>query len=83
MDLTTHDIIIIGGGTAGLVLANRLSEDVSLSVLALEAGVSASSDPRVAIPGIFGSLAGSKHDWGFATVPQVCTSQFIKTSGYL
>ncbi|PVI01620.1 GMC oxidoreductase [Periconia macrospinosa] len=70
MNATTHDIVIVGGGTAGLVLANRLSEDPSLSVLVLEAGIGASSDPRVLIPGFFSSLAGSEHDWNFETVPQ-------------
>jgi choline dehydrogenase-like flavoprotein len=41
----TFDYIIIGGGTAGLVLAHRLTEDASSSVLVLEAGGAHFDDP--------------------------------------
>lgn len=64
-----YDYIIVGAGTAGCVLANRLSEDPSVSVLVLEAG-SKESDPNIAIPMNYRKLFNSKVDWGYRSVPQ-------------
>ena len=66
-----YDFIIIGGGTSGLVLASRLTENPATHVLVLEAGENHLSDPRVNIPALWPSLLGSDCDWGFATTPQV------------
>lgn len=64
----TH--IVVGGGTAGLVVATRLSENPNITVGILEAGVPAYDDPRINVPGRFGETLGSEFDWQFATTPQ-------------
>lgn len=76
MSPTAYDFIIIGGGTAGLVLANRLSEHEGVQVLVLEAGEDRTADPRVTTPALFGTLLGTEVDWNTEIEPQVRTAQF-------
>lgn len=66
-----YDFVIVGGGTAGLVLAARLSEDPTQHILVIEAGADLSSDQRVKVPALYETLKGSEADWGFRTTPQV------------
>ncbi|MEM8906963.1 MAG: GMC family oxidoreductase N-terminal domain-containing protein [Bacteroidota bacterium] len=60
---------MIGAGSAGCVLANRLSADPAHRVLLLEAG-GPDRDPRIAIPGAYAELFRTKVDWGFWSEPQ-------------
>lgn len=63
--------MIVGGGTAGLAVASRISVGLPhLSVLVVEAGPDGRHDPGIAIPGRKGSTLGGKYDWNFTTVPQ-------------
>ncbi|KAK4142873.1 uncharacterized protein C8A04DRAFT_12844 [Dichotomopilus funicola] len=65
------DYIIVGGGTAGLVVANRLSEDSDVRVLVVEAGADRTADPLVLTPGLVAALYGKEeYDWNFSSVPQ-------------
>jgi choline dehydrogenase-like flavoprotein len=64
-----HDYIIVGGGPAGCVLANRLSADPSIKVLLLEAG-GGDANPLFAMPAGFAKMTKGLASWGWSTVPQ-------------
>ncbi|HET7514686.1 MAG TPA: GMC family oxidoreductase N-terminal domain-containing protein, partial [Gaiella sp.] len=64
-----HDVVIVGAGSAGCVLASRLSEDPGTSVLLLEAGAR-DRKLHVRVPAAFSKLFRSGLDWGYDTVPQ-------------
>jgi choline dehydrogenase len=63
------DYIVVGAGSAGCVLANRLTEDPGTSVLLLEAG-GPDRSPNIKIPAAFAKQFHSKLDWDFGTEPE-------------
>ena len=69
MPETGYDYIIVGSGSAGSVLANRLSANPEAKVLLLEAGGSDSSF-YVRMPAGIASLSGLRFNWGYETAPQ-------------
>ncbi|KAL9109495.1 MAG: hypothetical protein Q9227_005830 [Pyrenula ochraceoflavens] len=68
---TEYEIIIVGGGTAGCVIASRLSEDHNVSILLLEAGEDRNKDERVYTPGLRDQiLHNPEFDWQYISVAQ-------------
>ena len=63
-----YDYIIIGGGSAGCVLAARLSEMPDAKVLLLEAGP-VDSDPYIHLPVGFFKMTSGPFTWGYTTAP--------------
>ena len=62
-----YDYVIVGAGSAGCVLANRLSEDPDVNVLLLEAGGPDTND-LVHLPAAFSALYRTAQDWDHSTI---------------
>lgn len=69
MTTADPDVIVVGAGSAGSVIASRLTEEPGLRVTLVEAGTEA-EDPRIACPADWALLQGSALDWAYETVPQ-------------
>ncbi len=71
-----HDYVIIGGGSAGCVIAARLSEDPDVSVLLLEAG-GTDRHPLYHLPAGFAKMTKGIGSWGWHTVPQTHMNNMV------
>ena len=67
--MTEYDYVVVGGGTAGCVLAARLTQQAGLRVLLLEAG-SAERTPAMTVPDAWPQLLGTAADWAGVTTSQ-------------
>jgi len=67
------DLAIVGGGSAGALLAARLSEDTSREVVLIEAG-GEPADPDIWNPAAWPALQGRSYDWDYRTEPQPGTA---------
>ena len=67
-----YDYVIVGGGSAGSAIANRLSADPTTQVLVLEAGIADHRwDPIITMPAALGFPVGNRrYDWCYATEPE-------------
>jgi choline dehydrogenase-like flavoprotein len=68
-----YDYLIVGGGTAGLVLAARLTENPKVHVAVVEAGKNRMEDMQTLVPALFTKLLSNPdYDWMHTTALQVC-----------
>src|SRR5258708_399453 len=67
--MSSYDFVVVGGGSAGSVVASRLSEDADVRVLLLAAGP-ADGPAAMSVPAAWLTLIGSEVDWGYETGPQ-------------
>ncbi|VUC38167.1 unnamed protein product [Clonostachys rosea] len=67
-DGAQFDFIVVGGGTAGNIVAARLAENPNARVLVIEAGIGDSHDNEdIRTPGLAMGIRGSQYDWGYKT----------------
>src|SRR5205823_3498871 len=73
----SYDYVIVGAGSAGCVLAARLSEDADVSVLVIEAGPPDVKE-TIHVPAAFGQLLKTDVDWDYATMPEAgCNNRMM------
>lgn len=79
----SFDYVIAGGGTCGMVLANRLSEDPNITVAVIEPGEDVRNNPNVTDPGNFLVAFDTPIDWSYpsTTQPSAANRSFTFHSG--
>ncbi len=78
--MTEFDYVIVGGGSAGCVLANRLTEDSNVSVCLLETGP-ADKTPLIHVPAMFAFLPETEYSYQYDTTPQKGFNEVTVTEG--
>jgi choline dehydrogenase len=73
----SFDFVVVGAGAAGCVIASRLSEEPSASVLLIEAG-SATVPTVSAVPQLWPTMIGTSVDWGDSTTVQAATGSSVR-----
>ena len=66
-----YDYIVVGGGTSGLVVANRLSENYDVSVAVIEAGGVELYNTNITDTSKYGKAFGTAVDWQYMSAPQI------------
>jgi choline dehydrogenase-like flavoprotein len=77
-DVEEHDVIVVGGGTAGAVVASRLTEDPGCRVAAVEGGPSDVGNPRVLQLRRWQELLESELDYDYPTVEQPRGNSYVR-----
>ncbi|KAL9086349.1 MAG: hypothetical protein Q9165_007135 [Trypethelium subeluteriae] len=78
-EIPQYDYVIVGGGTCGLVLANRLSEYPNVTVAVIEAGGSVFNNPAVTSTSGFGEAFFTDIDYAYNSTPQAYSDNRIGT----
>ncbi|PPJ55034.1 hypothetical protein CBER1_01459 [Cercospora berteroae] len=75
---TSYDFIVVGGGTSGLIVANRLSDDPSVSVAVVEAGASVLDNENVTDVAGYSKAFDTPIDWAYTSTPQLSAGNETK-----